>query len=186
MRVVDVEAEGIELNKLHLHLVVEGMQEGLKLGQKLHDLIGQDVDVTAEKHREKRSLNANSYFYVLCGKIADVLGTSKAEVHNEMLARYGQEKRDADGNLVCTLAPASVDYSKEETRHYKPTGQREERNGFIYYWYIEMKPSHEYNSQEFAKLLDGVISECKELDIEVLSDDEIKRMEEAYRGDGSG
>lgn len=182
MRIISVEAEGIELNKLHLHLVLEGMQDGLKLGQNLHDLEGQEIDFAVKKHREKRSLNANSYERVLEGELADALGTSKAEVHNEMLARYGKYKRDAEGNIVFNLAPASVDYSKEETRHYKATGRREERNGIIYYWYVEMQPSHEYDTKAFAQLLDGVISECRDMGLEVLSEDEIKRMESAYEG----
>ena len=35
------------------------------------------LDVTADKHKKKRSLDANAYFHVLVGKIADKLRISK-------------------------------------------------------------------------------------------------------------
>ena len=36
----------------------------------------ENIDIILKKHRNKRSLDANAYFHVLCGKIAEVL-----EVH---------------------------------------------------------------------------------------------------------
>lgn len=186
MKILNVEAEGIDLNTVHLHLQIEGFQDALKLGQRFHDLKGKEIVVNIDKHREKRSLNANSYERVLEGKIADVLGTSKDEVHNQMLARYGQYLRDTNGNIVFMLIPESVDYVKDPEIHLKPTGKWEDKNGLKYYWYAQMKPSHKLNTKEFATLLDGVISECKELGIEVLSPDEIHHMEEVYKQEVDG
>ena len=36
-----------------------------------------DVDIVIKKHRQKRSLNANAYCWVLCDKIADKLSNDK-------------------------------------------------------------------------------------------------------------
>ena len=180
MKILNVEAENIELNKVHVHMVLEGMQDALKCAQTLHDLEGEEVDITAEKHRKKRSLSANSYFYVLCGKIADTIDSSKDEVHNLMLARYGQYLRDSNGLVVWVMYPDSMDYLKESELHLKPTGKYEDRGGVKYAWFAQMKPSHEYNTQEMAKLIDGVVSEAKELGIETLSPDELQRMKAAY------
>ena len=47
-------------------------------------------DIKIEEHKEKRSLNANSYLWVLCTKIADKLTTgynpvTKEEIYEQML-----------------------------------------------------------------------------------------------------
>jgi hypothetical protein len=34
---------------------------------------GKDLDIEFKTHREKRSLNANAYFHVLCGKMAMII-----------------------------------------------------------------------------------------------------------------
>lgn len=169
-------ADNVDLGTVTITLTLSPLQDALKFGESLNKLVGEKVDIKADKHREKRSLNANSYERVLEGKIADVIGSSKDEVHNMMLARYGQYMRDKDNNIVFCLMPASVEYEKEDEIHLKPTGRTEDRNGMKYCWFAQMKPSHLYDTKEMAILIDGVISEAKDLDIEVLSPDEIKRM----------
>ena len=180
MKIKECYADNVEFGTVQIHLTVEGMKEPLTLAEKLDSLVGEEVDIKAEKHRNKRSLNANSYFHVLCGKIADAVGSSKDEVHNLMLARYGQYLRDKDGNIVFLLMPETIEYEKESEIHLKPTGKYEERNGMRYAWFAQMKPSHEYNTKEMALLIDGIVSEAKELEIEVLSPEKIKRMEATY------
>ena len=177
MKLENVGVENVELNKTNIHITLCGLQDAMKLAESLNRLVGEDVVIKCDKARKKRSLNANSYERVLEGKIASALDSSKDEIHNLMLARYGQYERDANGNIVFLLMPASLDTSKDPEMHLKPTGHCEQKNGADYYWYAKMKPSHEYNTQEMAKLIDGVISEAKELDIEVLSDDELRRIE---------
>lgn len=182
MKLLDVVAENIELDKIDIHLVVEGMQDGLKIAQMLSNMKGEIIDLEAKKHRQKRSLNANSYLRVLEGKIADAIDADKNEVHNDMLCRYGQYMLDNEGNIMYCLYRQDIDYRGFEELHLKPTGHSEKKGNVEYQWFAVMKPSHEYDSQEMAKLIDGVVSECKELDIETLSPDEIKRMESEVDG----
>ena len=51
-----------------------------------------DVSINVKKVRGKRSLNANAYFHLLVGKIAEKNRTSKAFTKNLLMARYGQEE----------------------------------------------------------------------------------------------
>lgn len=176
MKITDVIAENIELDKIDVHLIIENYQDALKLAESLDKLKNEEIAIKAEKVRKKRSLNANSYLRVLEGKIADALGADKNEIHNDMLARYGQYMKDKDGNIVFCLYRADIDYRGFDSPHLKPTGRTEDRNGVLYSWFVEMKPSHEYDTKEMAMLIDGVISEAKELDIEVMTPDEVKRM----------
>lgn len=49
-----------------------------------------DLMVEMKKYRAKRSLDANAYFHVLVGKIADVLTVSKPKAKNMLICKYGQ------------------------------------------------------------------------------------------------
>ena len=171
-----MEVDNVEFDTVQIHLTVKGMKDGLKCAEAFNKLVGEDVNISVSKKHGRRSLNANAYFYELCGEIANAIDTSKSAVHNQMLCRYGQYLRDENDNVIFYMMKADLDYENFETLHLKPTGKTEDRNGIAYAWYAVMKPSHEYDSREFAKLLDGVVSECKELGIETLSDDELKRM----------
>lgn len=181
MKLEHFEADNVEFGRVDFHMTLSGLREVLELGDKINSLVGEDVDFTVAKHYSKRSLNANSYFYVLCGKIADNQGVTKNEVHDREICRYGQYLLDSNDNIVWCLLPANAK-TDEVDAVLKPTGKTETRNGVLYEWYALMKPTHLYNSREMAILIDGVVSDAKELGIEVLSEDEIKRMESAYEG----
>lgn len=46
--------------------------------------------ITAKQWKEKRSLDANAYYWVLLSKLAELMKISKPRAHNIMLRRYGQ------------------------------------------------------------------------------------------------
>ena len=131
------------------------------------------VDVEIKKHREKRSLNANSYFHVLCDKLRKALGISLAACKNNLITSYGQIEYVDDLPLTYgTKAPP--EYSRElEEIHMKLF--RAEPDGWN--WYVVYRGSHTYNTQEMAQLIDGTIEECKLQDIETLTPEELARLE---------
>lgn len=122
------------------------------------------------EHKDKRSLTANGYLWVLLQKIADVLRSTKDEVYEEMLNRYGQLQTDEKGEPYKITVKSEVDMSKIEG-HYK----RYKSNGKFTAYFV-IKGSSKYSKKEMAILLDGVISECKELDIETKPEEEIKNL----------
>jgi N-glycosylase/DNA lyase len=65
--------------------------------------------ITAVQYREKRSLDANAYAWQLMTKIAEALRTSKEEVYEIMLKRYGTIATDDEGNIITISVPAKVD-----------------------------------------------------------------------------
>ena len=46
-----------------------------------------ELDVGIKKHRQKRSLDANAYYWKLASEIADVLHVSKPYIHNYLLRK---------------------------------------------------------------------------------------------------
>lgn len=136
-------------------------------------LLEQDREKLYEvkQHREKRSLNANAYAWLLIGKIADVVRASKEEIYLQMLKRYGQSE------LVSVVSDVDVDgYFK-----YFEAVAETTLNGHTFTHYRVYKGSSEYDSREMSVLIDGIVSEAKDLEIETLPPHEIQRMKEMWK-----
>lgn len=123
-----------------------------------------------KQHREKRSLNANAYAWVLIGKIADATHLTKDAVYLHVLRQYGQSE------VVSVRSDINVEgYFK----HYEPFG-RSTLNGKEFTHYRVYKGSSEYDSKEMAVLIDGIVSEAEELEIETLPPQELMRLKELW------
>lgn len=117
-----------------------------------------EVDFSISKHREKRTLNANSYAWALIGKIADKLRANRDDIYREMLRRYGQ------GGMISVQDKFSEAFCRE-WKYHEEVG-RSDLNGKTFVHYRFWVGSSQYNSQEMAILIDGIISEAKELGID--------------------
>ena len=131
------------------------------------------LSIEAKKYRKKRSTDANAYLWVLCTAIAEVAESSKEEVYEEMLRKYGVVYKDDDGYITVTVKK-EVDMSKIAGHwlFYKDNGK--------FASYLMIKGTSEYDTAEMAKFLDMVVQEAKELGIETLTPEELQRMKDAW------
>lgn len=123
-------------------------------------------DVKVDKHREKRSLNANAYLWKLVTEIGNVLNKSKEEVYLQMLIDYGQSE------MVSILSEIDV---KGYFKYYKLAGTSI-LNGKEFNHYKIYKGSSEYDTKEMSILLNGVVQEAKNLGIKTKDDIELERL----------
>lgn len=63
--------------------------------------------------REKRSRDANAYYWALLDKLADVLNKSKDELHRELLTEYGTWDYNADGSPKWVILPKDEPLPKD-------------------------------------------------------------------------
>ena len=139
---------------------------------------GGALDITAKRHRNKRSLNANAYFHVLANKIATKCGESITERKNSLIAEYGQ----IDEFVKTIILDDAIDWRKIEALHLRPTkATRVLDNGRRYRVYCVMRGSSTYDTAEMAHLIDGTVEAAKELGIETLTPDELLRMKAAWK-----
>lgn len=136
---------------------------------------------------KKRSLNANSLYWSVLTKMARAIGVSNPCLHNLMLRRYGQIETYG-GKTVYVVIPDSDEAQKQvdedEITHLKPTSQTKRgKDGVTYRTYMLLRGSSKYTTQEFSRLVDGLISECKEVGIDILSDSERSMLDEWERRD---
>ena len=149
--------------------------------QKSPDLIeglkDKDLRLNLKQWRNKRSLDANAYFHVLCSKIAEVDNRSMTEVKNQMIREYGYYLTSADGK--CPTYQVVAEYAEEllnqDGMHIKILDRY--FLGNIQYCKIAfLRGSHDYDSKEMAHLIEGTISEAKDRNIETLTPEELQQM----------
>lgn len=149
------------------------------------ELSGLDsLDVEIRKQRKKRSLDANAYYWKLASEAAEALHVSKPYIHNYLLRKYGQIEI-VDGQGVYMVLPDTESAQKAideaQSYHLKPTSQvKEGKGGVMYRTYMMLKGSSEYDTKEMSRLIDGLVSECREMGIETIPPEELERMMAAY------
>ena len=154
-------------------------EESLGAAKQLVDDL-KDGYISAEVMRWKnqRSLDANAYFHVLCGKLAEQAKTSMDETKVQLVLRYGSFARGKDGKYDAVKIPESVDVSAYYP-YAKWFGESEDK-GVKFNHYLFMKRTHTLDSGEMARLIDGTIADCKESGIETLPPAELERMKNSW------
>ena len=130
-------------------------------------------DIKIDKHRNKRSLNANSYAWELITQIGNELRLSKEEVYLRMLKDYGQRE------YVCLLSNVNPN---RISKYYEEQGTFKQ-NGNTFKSYMFYVGTSQYNSKEMAIFIDGLTQEAKNLGIETLEDKQINEMIEEMNHD---
>lgn len=140
------------------------------------------ASIKVTKFRQKRSLDANNYFHLLVGKIADSFTPpiSKSRCKNILICKYGQvDYIDDDPVTIKTQIPADK-MLEQENLHCIPCGGKTEDNGLQTYFYKVYRGSHTYDSKEMSILIDGTVAEAKDLGIPTETPDEIERMKSLW------
>lgn len=172
--------------------------------EEINDLLDCNIAIRLNKYRNKRSLDANAYFYVLVNKIAERAHLSDIEVHDKLLSQnlaYVIENGAVDwivadwkSNAYRLVKLAVTEHGKQQFKYYydslqdvalnKPNGEpyRDSEGNpktSRIFWHI--KGSHEMDTKEMARLIDSTIVEAKELGIETLTCDELERMKASWK-----
>lgn len=116
--------------------------------------------------KEKRTLTQNNYYWQLVTKLADVLRTSKDELHEQLIRRYSS--RD--------FVPLPANAKPSDYFDYYDYSSTVRLGTNLYKSYLVYKPSRKMNKAEFGVLLDGLISECEECDIETLTPEQLANL----------
>lgn len=133
--------------------------------------------ITFKEWREKRSLDANAYAWLLMDKLAKKLGSTKEEIYLETIRKVGSFeiipiKSEAVLEWVRKWNAKGLGWVSEEMGESKIKGYINTMNYF---------GSSVYNTKEMAILIDEIITECKANDIETLPPDELERLKSLWQ-----
>lgn len=129
-------------------------------------------DVEIKEHRERRSLDANAYFWVLCSKLAAHTGIEKQVIYRDLIKNIG-----GNSEIICVRNEA-LDKLRKGWEH----------NGIG--WVTETMPSKiagctnvilytgssVYDTKQMSRLIELIVFECKSFGIETATPNEIERM----------
>ena len=152
-------------------LVTLAMNEDGAARSMVDELKSRDkLTLKIDEYKEKRSLNANAYAWLLIGKIGNKTRASKEEVYIKMLKDYGQS------DLVSVLAHIPVEHY---FKYYEEAGEST-LNGKLFKHYRVYKGSSEFDTREMSIFIDGIVSEAKNLGIETMTPNEIAKMKDLW------
>lgn len=136
-----------------------------------------ELDITIVRHSKKRGLAANAMLWACLGEIAAAARTDNWSAYLYMLERYGKY------STVLIKAEALPDL-RRVWRETRVVGEREDGMVEVLCFY----GSSTYTTEEFSRLLDGVVSDMKELGLTPPPSremqaalEELERQEEAQR-----
>ena len=129
-------------------------------------------DITIEQHREKRSINANNYSYALQDKIAKKLNRSLDDIHKQMVLDYGVLETYSIRKDAFASAKRLFDY-------FEVLGESEV-NGKTFIHVKAGIGTHNYNTLEMSKFLDGVVQEAQQLGIETRTPKQLAELKSLW------
>ena len=145
------------------------------------NIIKPDAEWDIKEHKERRSLDSNSYFHALCDKLRfkiDPMPWSIAHIKNYLITSYRQVERDEDVNIIYIKANIPAEKMQEVVYLHCLPVKYESDTVVIYRVY---RGSHTYNSKEMSQLIAGTVDECQAVGITTATPAELARMAELWR-----
>lgn len=137
-----------------------------------------DLDVEIKKHQEKRSLDANAYFWVLAGKLSACLRIPPEEIYRRYIPEVGNNY---------DIIPVREDRLEQWDRIWRRghKGRMTEdlgpcRNTPGYHNVKTYFGSSDYDTAQMSRLIDLIVEDCKEYGIETLTPDKLSAMKERW------
>lgn len=137
-----------------------------------------EYKIVIDKVRNRRSRDANAYFWVLADKVAEKTGVPKAEIYRNYIKDVGGVSevipvRNDAVDKFCRIWSSNGLGFLTETVPSKLDGYK---NVIAYYG------SHTFDTAQMSRLIDLCIQDCKALDIETATPAELALLLESWDG----
>lgn len=138
---------------------------------------GKVYEADLKEHRKKRSLDANSYAWLLIGKLANKLGLPKEDVYREFIKDVGNNyeilpiRNDAVDKWITNWQSKGIGWCCDILGESKLDGYT---NVITYYG------SSTYDSLQMSKLINLIVDECKQQGIEVMTHAELALLMDGW------
>lgn len=136
------------------------------------------LSIEVKPYRERRSLDANAYFFVLADKLAEKLNITKEEVYRNAIKQIGgvSETVCVKDQAVTRLCEGWRNNGLGWQTDTFPSKIKGCTNVILYYG------SSTYDTAQMSRLIDNVVQDCKAVGIETCPPDEIARLLSLWDG----
>ena len=156
--------------KAKLTLELNEKQSAMNLYDELHEC--EKLSVKIDKHREKRSLDANAYCWVLMDKLAAKLNTTKEEIYRTTIREIG-----GVSEVVCVQDEAVENLCEKWSSNglgWQTDTMPSKIDGctivVLYYG------SSTYDTAQMSRLIDNIVQDCEAVGVDTKTPDEIADM----------
>lgn len=131
-----------------------------------------------KEYRERRSLDANAYMWVLVGKLSGKLGLPPEEIYRAAIRDVGDNyevmpvRNDALERWQVIWQSNGLGWLCEEIGPSKLPGYTNVRNFY---------GSSAYDKAQMSRLIDNVVQDCRAQGIETLTPAELARLTEEWK-----
>lgn len=142
-------------------------------GKLIDEMQGRKYRAEFKPYRQKRSLDANAYFWVLCGKLSAKIGLPPEEIYREYIRDIGDNyqivpiRNDAVDQWIKAWRAHGIGWICDNLGPSKIDGYT---NIICYYG------SSVYDTAQMSRLINLLVEDCKAQGIETKTPDEIQRM----------
>lgn len=141
----------------------------------IEELKEDKLSIEIKKYKNKRSLDANAYMWVLISKLEEKLNISKDIIYKDAIRNTGvyeviPVKNEAVERFIEAWTKNGLGWVCETTKS-KLEGYT---NILAYYG------SSTYNTAEMSRLIDFVVQECKQLNIETMTPEQLNILKEEW------
>ncbi len=135
------------------------------------------LDIEAKKHRNKRSLDANAYCWVLLGKLAEKMNMKAEEIYKLEIKEIGvfevlPIKNEALEKFIQVWQKNGVGWVCEKIGKSKLDGYTNVRAFY---------GSSTYDSNQMSRLIDSIVEDCKLQGIETDTPETIAKYKEMWK-----
>ncbi len=140
----------------------------------LEAYISKDLTLRISEYRKKRSNDANAYFWELCGKLSAKLHIKPEDIYRDLIKGVGGNyevvpiRNDAVDTWIKNWESRGLGWVCETT----PSKLKGYTNVLTYYG------SSSYDTAQMSRLIELIITECKNAGIETSTPEEIIRITE--------
>lgn len=131
----------------------------------------QQHGITFGKYKQKRSLDANAYYWVLCGKLAEVLNLPPKEIYRQHIRDIGNYQ------TICMKQEAVQEFAKLWCRDHegrlietKKSSLKGCTTVLAYYG------SSDFDTKQMSRLIDNCIQDCRSVGVETMTPAELDRL----------
>ena len=139
-------------------------------------------EIEIKEVKKKRSLDANAYFWVLCGKLAAKTRQNKTDIYRYLIQEIGDNfviiplRNDAVDTFVKNWKARGLGWICEVLGDSKLDG---------YTTVCAYYGSSTYDNRQMSNLIDSIVFECKEQGIETKTPQELAQLKDLWaRKDG--
>lgn len=132
-------------------------------------------DVDIKQHREKRSLDANAYYWKLCGDLARAVGEKPEDIYLRHIKDIGNY------STLCVQEKALADFKQKWTsghlgRFIETRESKIPRCVTVLAYY----GSSDFDRTQMSRLIDNLIQDCEAVGVEILPPDKIALLKEDW------